>query len=177
MNTQTTNAVTLHTSAGCTMEGVSRSQTGAVTSANCDVNAAGQGANVGCGVSSGNSNTYGTGLNNNKGGIYVTRWTVNEGIQVWFFPRNSIPGDISSNSPNPSTWGTPLASFPFQSACPSSKFKELRIVLNLTFCGDWAGSVYGSSGCPSNCVDYVKNTPSAFNEAYWKINSLKVYQQ
>lgn len=158
------------------MQGVSRSQTGFVTSPNCDVNAPGQGANVGCGVSSRDTNSYGTGFNNNNGGIYATKW-MSDGIKVWFFPRQSIPADINANTPNPESWGTPIASFPFQASCPSNKFRELRIVLNLTFCGDWAGSVYGSSGCPSNCVDYVKNNPSAFNEAYWKINSLRIYQQ
>lgn len=157
------------------MEGVSRTQTGTVTSPNCDVQAPGQGANVGCGVSSSDTKSYGTGFNQHKGGIYATQWT-EEGIKVWFFSRESIPGDIHSNNPNPDSWGVPMASFPFGGNCGSTKFKDLRIVMNLTFCGDWAGSVYGQSGCPSNCVDYVMNTPSAFNEAYWKINSLRIYQ-
>ncbi|KAI8082170.1 concanavalin A-like lectin/glucanase domain-containing protein [Thamnidium elegans] len=175
VNEQTTNSVALHTSSGCTMEGVPRPQLGNVKTPNCDVNAPGQGANEGCAVSSGDTRTYGRGFNENKGGVYATRWTEGQGIQVWFFTRSSIPGDITSNNPNPDTWGLPVAAFPFQS-CPANKFKDLKIVLNLTFCGDWAGGVYGNSGCPSTCVDFVKNTPSAFGEAHWKINSLKVFQ-
>ena len=44
--------------------------------------------------------------------------------------------------------------------------------------GDWAGAVFSQdSSCSSkgSCQDYVQNTPSAFKEAYWTINSLKVY--
>ncbi|KAF1807200.1 glycoside hydrolase family 16 protein [Mucor lusitanicus] len=175
VNKQAQNQATLHTSSGCTMEGVSRSQTSTVLTSNCDVNAAGQGANVGCGVMSPSSQTYGAGFNSNKGGVYATQW-LNDGIYIWFFPRSSIPSDIKSNAPNPNNWGTPMAAFPFVSGkCTPDKFANLQIVINLTFCGDWAGSVYSSSGCPSDCNTYVGQTPSAFTEAYWRINSLKVY--
>ncbi|KAI8069803.1 concanavalin A-like lectin/glucanase domain-containing protein [Gilbertella persicaria] len=176
VHNQAHNQVTLHTSAGCTMEGVSRSQTGKVLTPNCDVNAGGQAANAGCGVEAPNTNTYGAGLNNIRGGVYATLWT-NQGIRTWFFPRGSIPSDITKEAPNPDAWGKPIANFPFGSNCPSSKFKNHNVIFDLTFCGDWAGSVYGNSGCPSTCVDYVQNNPSAFSQAYWKINSLKIFQQ
>lgn len=159
------------------MAGISRSQTGVTQTSNCDVNAAGQGSNVGCGVLSSNPQTYGPGFNNIGGGVYATSFT-NTGINVWFFPRSSIPSDIKSNTPNPSSWGTPMANFPFSaSTCTTDYFKNLQIVINLTFCGDWAGSVYSSSGCPSTCNSYVQNNPGSFKEAYWRINSLKVYSQ
>lgn len=45
--------------------------------------------------------------------------------------------------------------------------------------GDWAGQVWSQdSTCSSKaatCQDYVQNNPSAFSQAYWTINSLKVY--
>ncbi|CEG68432.1 hypothetical protein CU097_005279 [Rhizopus azygosporus] len=177
VNKATLNQVTLHTKQGCSFAGVSRTQTGKTLTDNCDVNAAGQPSNAGCGVQATNANTYGDGLNNIKGGVYATRMTASQGIQVWFFPRNNIPSDISSGNPNPSAWPTPLASFPFQSGhCTIDYFNNLQIVFDLTFCGDWAGSVYGSSGCPSNCNDYVKNNPGAFSNAYWSVNYVKVYQ-
>ncbi|KAG0287666.1 hypothetical protein BGZ98_004561 [Dissophora globulifera] len=176
VNNQAQNQVTLHTSSGCTMEGVSRWQSASVLTPNCDVNAPGQGANVGCGVLAPNANSYGTGFNNNKGGVYATQWTTSSGIQVWFWPRSQVPGDISSGNPDPRNWGQPLATFPFQSGkCSANKFSNLQFVINLTFCGDWAGSVYASSGCPSSCNAYVGQNPSAFNEAYWRINYLKTY--
>jgi len=48
--------------------------------------------------------------------------------------------------------GTPVADFPNTSCNIPTYFQENNIIINLTFCGDWAGSVYGQSGCPSNCV-------------------------
>jgi hypothetical protein len=60
--------------------------------------------------------------------------------------------------------------------------------------GDWAGSVYGASGCPGDCVgtcasgesldtsltlenaDYVNNNPGAFASAYFEILSVRVYE-
>ncbi|KAG1449441.1 hypothetical protein G6F56_008641 [Rhizopus delemar] len=177
VNKATVNQVTLHTKAGCTMAGVSRTQTGKTLTNNCDVNASGQASNAGCGVEAPNTNSYGTGLNSIKGGVYATRMTASQGIQVWFFPRGSIPSDVSNGSPNPPTWPAPMATFPFQSgSCSINYFSQLQIVFDLTFCGDWAGNVYGSSGCPSNCNDYVANNPSAFTNAYWSINYVKVYQ-
>jgi len=56
-----------------------------------------------------------------------------------------------------------------------------NIVFDTTFCGDWAGSVWSSdatcSALASTCQDYVANNPGDFVDAYWLINSLKVYQQ
>ena len=63
--------------------------------------------------------------------------------------------------------GTPAAYFPDTFCNIDSRFQEHNIIINLTFCeqlvtelraaltllkgGDWAGSVYGASGCPSTC--------------------------
>ena len=49
--------------------------------------------------------------------------------------------------------------------------------LNYSSGGDWAGQsgVYSSSGCPSDCNDYVDNNPGAFNNAYWNIAGVRVY--
>ncbi|KAF5344996.1 hypothetical protein D9756_011303 [Leucocoprinus leucothites] len=55
-------------------------------------------------------------------------------------------------------------------------FSNHNIIINLTFCGDWAGAVYGQSGCPSTCVDFVNNNPSAFSGAYFDFASIRVYQ-
>lgn len=99
-------------------------------------------------------------------------------ITVWFFPRGSIPSDISSASPNPAGWAKPLAQF--QGGCNIPQyFNSQQIVFDLTFCGQWAGAVWGSSSCSSlasTCNAYVQNNPSAFKSAYWSVNSLRVYQ-
>jgi hypothetical protein len=47
--------------------------------------------------------------------------------------------------------------------------------------GDWAGQVFHhDSTCAataSSCEDYVKYNPQAFADAYWTINSLRVYSE
>src|SRR6202035_2130769 len=40
------------------------------------------------------------------------------------------------------------------------------------FCGDWAGAVYASQGCPGTCTDRVAWYPSSFNQAYFGVKSL-----
>jgi len=175
VNTQTTNTMTLHTSDGCTMSGVSRPMTGSVNSANCYVNAPGQASNQGCGVQDDSTKSYGDGFNNNGGGIYAVEWTTSA-IKIWFFPRGKIPSNVYATHPDPSGWTTPDSVFPLGSNCPSSHFNNHNIVLDLTFCGDWAGAVF-SQNCPNkgSCNDYVQNNPSAFLDAFWSINSFKVY--
>lgn len=41
------------------------------------------------------------------------KWT-SEKIDIYFFPRNAIPEDITAGTPDPSTWGTPTANFDSQ---------------------------------------------------------------
>jgi hypothetical protein len=109
-------------------------------------------------------------------GVYAMEWTSSY-IRTWFFPRNGIPADITAGVPNPSNWASPYANF--QGDCDiDSNFKNHQIVLDVTFCGDWAGGVWGN-GCAastktSSCAAYVGNNPSAFINMYWSINSIKV---
>jgi len=178
---QATVATTLHTSNGCDMSSESSSlftghwgaAPGNKPATNCFVNAPGQYNNQGCGIT-GAANSYGAGFNNMGGGVFVTEWT-NNFIRVFFFPRNNIPGDI--NNPNPDGWGKPYAYFTLGGNCAASHFKDMTGVINLTFCGDWAGATFGAD-CPGlgNCGDYVKNNPQAFKEAYWMINYVAIYK-
>ncbi|KAL2002626.1 hypothetical protein VTN02DRAFT_6388 [Thermoascus thermophilus] len=175
VNQQTTNAMTLHTSDGCTVN--NSGFTGTLSTSNCYVDAPGQSNNAGCGIQSTSSQSYGNGFNSIGGGVYATEWT-SEAISIWFFPRGSIPGDISAGNPDPAGWGTPTAKF--QGNCDiDSHFGPQQIIIDTSFCGDWAGNVWSSSNCrslASDCNSYVANNPSAFREAYWAVNSLKVYQ-
>ncbi|KAI0314134.1 hypothetical protein OF83DRAFT_1138228 [Amylostereum chailletii] len=154
----------------------SRAQTGTTTQNNCDTNVDG---NAGCGVHSTGANSYGPAFNSNGGGWYAMERT-NTFIKVWFWPRNSgsVPSDVSggASSINTDNWGTPMAYFPNTSCNIDSHFNAANIIINLTFCGDWAGTVYSTSGCPSTCTDYVSNNPSAFTNAYFELASARVYQ-
>ncbi|KAJ7148542.1 glycoside hydrolase family 16 protein [Mycena crocata] len=169
------NQVTLHTSPGCTMP-ASRTQTGTSLQLDCDTNVAG---NTGCGVNVGQATSYGPTFNANGGGWYAVERT-NTFINVWFWTRNAanVPADVRAGSAtvNTSNWGTPVANFPNTSCNFPQFFDANNIIINLTFCGDWAGQVYGQSGCPSTCNNYVDNNPTAFTNAYFEFNSLNVYK-
>ncbi|PSK42536.1 hypothetical protein B9Z65_4450 [Elsinoe australis] len=176
VHNQAHNAMTLHTSNGCSIN-PNNVMTGSIVTNNCYVNAPGQWDNAGCGTTTPQTNTYGRGLNKIQGGVYAMAWQ-KENIRVWFFPRGAIPADITSGSPKPAGWGRPLALFSGSCNIPQF-FKDNQIVFDTTFCGDWAGNVWADSGCKSDkyptCESYVQNNPAAFKNAFWQINSLKVY--
>jgi Glycosyl hydrolases family 16 len=177
VNSQTTNSFAGHTNAGCSITNTG-AFSGTMNTPNCDVNAPGQGTNVGCAIGTGNTQSYGQGFNTVGGGVYATEWT-SEAISVWFFPRSAIPSDLNSGTPNPDNWGIPTAQF--TGGCNIDQhFKNQQIVFDITFCGQWAGQVWGQDATcapkAATCQDYVQNTPSAFTDTYWSINSLKVYQ-
>ncbi|KAI5465852.1 glycoside hydrolase family 16 protein [Mariannaea sp. PMI_226] len=166
VNAQTTNLITMHTSEGCTL-----------VDKDCN---AGDGHN-GCGVGTSDNQNYGDGFNDVGGGVYAVEWT-SKAITVWFFQRSAIPADISNGNPDPSSWGQPTANFEGGSGCNlDDHFVQNSMIFDTTFCGDWAGKVFSGDGeCSSlgsSCEDYVANNPEAFVEAYWLINSIKVYQQ
>lgn len=139
----TGNQMTLHTEAGCTMQGHRREMTGEALQANCDAEV---NSNSGCGVRGENS-SYGEALNEDGGGITAVEWR-SAGIRVWQFPRDDIPGDIRNNTPDPSTWGSASADFPNTGCNIDKYFRNQSIIINISLCGDWAGgSAYTESGC------------------------------
>ncbi|KAI0757414.1 concanavalin A-like lectin/glucanase domain-containing protein [Daedaleopsis nitida] len=189
VNDYTNNQVTLHTNPGCSLSssdpgvlGISGTLTGTT---DCSVSAV---SNEGCGIRASQSNSYGAPFNSNGGGVYATQWD-NDGIKSWFFPRNSVPADITSGKPLPSGWGTPVASFPASTCNPSNFFNNHVAIFDTTFCGDWGGAVWTAAGVPgqdqscaqrtgaATCEDYVRNNGGAFTEAYWEVKSVKIYQQ
>ena len=163
VNTQTINRMTMHTSGGCTL-----------VNKNCQ-------GNLGCAADGGGTTSFGTGFNRAGGGVFAMEWTSNS-INIWHFARHHAPSDFNGAHPNPRNWGNPTASFVGGSGCNiDSHFMNNNIVFDTTFCGDWAGNVWSQDSTCSHlaptCQQYVQNNPRAFQEAYWKINSLKVYQQ
>ncbi|KAI9662086.1 MAG: hypothetical protein M1829_006225 [Trizodia sp. TS-e1964] len=175
INENSQNAMTLHTSNGCSVNPGPFS--GTLKSKNCYNYAPGQGVNEGCQIQDQRTNSYGSGFNAIGGGVYATEWT-SDSIKIWFFPRGNIPADIPAGHPNPSTWGSPVSSF--GGACTIDQhFKNQQIVFDTTFCGDWAGNTWAQSSCgkkAASCSEFVAQNPAAFKEAFWSINSVKVYQ-
>lgn len=95
--------------------------------------------------------------------------------EMWFFARADIPDNIYANNPCPDSWGLPAAYFSADRV-PASMFKKLQMIINTTICGDWAGNVLpdNSQGCSQTCSAYVQD-PSNFDEAYWAINGIYIY--
>jgi hypothetical protein len=157
----TYNQVTLHTSPSCSPNVGPGGETGyRVVNSDCG---AGGGYN-GCGVSSNNPTSYGTAFNANGGGVYASLWT-SSGIKVWYFPSRDVPGNIRNGNPDPNTWGTPMANFGGGGCDFDARFRDMNIVFDITFCGDWAGSVWGSTTCSQinpSCNAYVASQPQSF---------------
>ncbi|TCD68804.1 hypothetical protein EIP91_009671 [Steccherinum ochraceum] len=169
------NQSTLHTNANCNMP-ASRTQNGVATSNVCDVVASN---NVGCSVQSTAPNSFGTSFNANGGGYYAME-RMNKLVNVWFWPRNgAVPNDLKSGAKTVDTgkWGTPNAYFPDTSCDLDAHFGSNNIIIDLTFCGDWAGlpAIFNGAGCPGDCATYVNDNPGAFSNAYWWINAVRVY--
>ncbi|KAL8724167.1 MAG: hypothetical protein Q9166_008106, partial [cf. Caloplaca sp. 2 TL-2023] len=158
VNLQSTNKMTLHSSPGCSINGL-----------DCQ-------GSQGCSVDSG---PYGDRINSAGGATYALEWT-SDGMSIWGWSGGGAPSDALSDAPDPSGWGTPTGSFPSGSGCNvDTFFKNQQIVFDTTFCGVWAGDIWPTdpvcSGLAATCQEYVQNTPEAFADAYWTINSLKVY--
>ena len=156
---------------GCTIANAGFS--GTLRTSNCDVNAAGQGQNEGCTIISQDTNSYGPVFNANGSGVFATEFS-DVAIRMWFWPRSHVPLDIMAGIPEPRNWGIPVSSF--GGGCDIKRFfAPQQIVLNLNFCGDWAG-YFWKGACAEKamtCRDYVANNPEAFREAYWSIYSLR----
>ncbi|KAI0398313.1 glycoside hydrolase family 16 protein [Xylariaceae sp. FL0594] len=166
------NQMTLHTTKGCSVGGARRKMTGSSLQGNCYN---GTNNNAGCGVSGASKDSYGQGFNGKGGGVMAMEWR-DQGIRMWQFGRDAIPGDITAKQPDPSTWGEADADFPNTNCDISSHFRNQSIIVNIDLCGQYAGAVYAQSGCPSNCTDHVANNPSAFTNAFWEFGAFQVYK-
>ncbi|KAK1636660.1 tat pathway signal sequence [Colletotrichum phormii] len=176
VNTQESNSVTLHAGPGCSITNDGTISSTTLNDKDCNSGS----ASTGCGQSTSSNQNYGDGFNAIGGGVYAVDFN-SQAISVWFFPRSAIPGDVTSGNPVPSSWGQPLAKFNGGSGCDiSSHFKQQNLVFNTALCGDWAGKVWEQNAeCTAlapQCSDYVAANPQAFTEAFWLINSVKVYQ-
>ncbi|TFK36778.1 endo-1,3(4)-beta-glucanase [Crucibulum laeve] len=184
----TNNQATIHTNVGCTIASTNKDTlaiSGSVIGGtDCAALTTG---NQGCGIRASTSNSFGAGFNSNGGGVYAMKWD-SSGIAVYFFPRGSVPADITNQVPQPDTWGAAQARWPAASCDPFKFFNSHHAIFDTTLCGDWAGGVWTSSGIPgqdqscaqrtgfSTCEAFVRASGSSFNEAYWEVKSVEIYQ-
>ncbi|KZT06218.1 glycoside hydrolase family 16 protein [Laetiporus sulphureus 93-53] len=188
VNDYTNDQVTLHTNTGCSLPTNNTAQldiTGTLVSGtDCSVSGTGD---SGCGVRATQTDSFGAPFNAVGGGVYAMNWD-DAGITVHFFNRSAIPADITTGAPQPTSWGTPIANFPSSSCNSTEFFYDHSAIFDTTLCGDWAGDGWNSTGAPgqeqscaqrtglATCEEFVANNGAAFEEAYWEIKSVKIYQ-
>lgn len=206
MNNNVQNQYTVHSAPGCQIDTSSTAPEGfkvnalssSVSHPSCGSS---KGSNNGCAFIDDSKASYGAPFNKAGGGTYAMEWT-SSGIKIWSFPRGQEPADLEGN-PNPSGWAGKFLKAAWSSHSCDTKtfFKQHAVTFNTDLCGDWAGSAYRELSSPppcdlpaivgtdtdmsfslvclaggkSKCLEYVK-TGSHFTEAYWAINSVRVYQ-
>ncbi|KIJ68402.1 glycoside hydrolase family 16 protein [Hydnomerulius pinastri MD-312] len=170
------NQVTWHTAPGCQLTPTS-DFTGTIVQTNGVDNLECNGLinyNSGCGVTEWSHASYGPYFDSQGGGVFAMKWDANS-IAVWSFYRAAIPQDIIQGLPNPANWPKPVAELLPTSCNITEYFANHSVVFDITFCGDWAGNSYATSGCPGTCPEVLMD-PTNFVNATWIINSLKVYK-
>ncbi|KAH0597312.1 hypothetical protein MHUMG1_04689 [Metarhizium humberi] len=178
-NDQHNNLMSAHTGPGCTIsKSLGGKFSGVQRETDCNVG----NNNVGCGYSSpaGDASAYGDGFNAANGGVYAMEWD-NEFIKIWHFARSEIPKDITNKTPDTKGWGVPDAVFGGGDCNVDNFFKDMSLVININFCGDWGNAIWGKSdGCgkyAATCNEYVANNPKAFANAYWDVRYIEAYQK
>jgi len=172
------NQVTWHTGPNCTLTPTANFTGSLVLSGSgqpnldCDGSLPG---NAGCGITEWSRASYGPTFDAQGGGVFAMKWD-DTGISVWSFYRAAVPQDIQIGQPAPSTWNEPVAMLAPDSCDPITNFVNHSIIFDITFCGDWAGNSYATSGCPGTCPDRLMD-PTNFVNASWSINWMKVYKR
>ncbi|OBT68303.1 hypothetical protein VE03_02276 [Pseudogymnoascus sp. 23342-1-I1] len=182
------NAVTLHTGTqDCTIS--KAAQGGTLVTSHCSnyyADHVTQWENQGCSVqNTDSSNNYGDSFNSVGGGIYAVEWTGTT-IQIWNFPRLSADGiDALSAHPDPTKWRKATITTAGGSCDVKNLFKNHNLIIDTTFCGDYAGqdvfwqatSCYKSNPTKyASCASYVAANPSKYKDAYWLINGVKQHK-
>jgi hypothetical protein len=176
------NAMTLHTAPGCTVDNAT-SFASSLQSANCNTDSGATGCSIHARPTTTSLNhtfaSAGHAFNAQDGAVYVTEWTAT-GINIWAFARSAVPASLNAEHPSTTGFPTPLAKFEGKGCDFQKAFKDMALIINTNFCGDWAGRVWGSSGAQKatgveSCEEYVSQNPEEFKEAYWEIASVKVY--
>jgi len=189
VNAYTQNTASIHTDPGCSLPSNNSTVlgiTGTVTgSTDCS---AAQTSDQGCGILDQSSNvSFGAAFNNNGGGVYASKLD-DTGVSVHFWPAGQVPSDVLAGTPLPSSWGTPLASWPATDCDPSTFFYNHSAIFDTTLCGEWAGEVWNTTNVAgqtescaqltgySTCDAYVMAEGSGFSEAYWEVQSVQIFQ-
>lgn len=63
--------------------------------------------------------------------IIIVKWDTS-GVAIYFFPRGSIPDDITAETPLPDTWGRAQARWPAASCDPFKFFNNHHAIFDTT---------------------------------------------
>ena len=108
-------------------------------------------------------------------------------VQYIYEPMKTDRSPSPSNNRRPTKPTQPPHPFRYrtgeETSCPSSHFRNMRLVLNLSICGSVAGNRFWVD-CPTQaeqfptCNEYVKSRPKEVeDEFYWKIRGVYVYER
>lgn len=192
MNGQGSNTFSLHTKQGCTVPpNINSTQHGRTIQTDCAYQ-------PGCASVANDSKSFGAAFNQNHGGYFALLRDTQSGgmgIRAWYWGADEAPADVTAITAAPNTTappfvltndtalvkslGEPAANFGAASAiCPMDKlFGKHEIIFDITLCGYWAGPSFAqASGCPSmSCTDFVAQNASAFANARWEIDYVRIY--
>jgi len=130
------------------------------------------GANYGCAVKAPNG-SFGNSFNqNNSGSVFSMDWIpldddgYNFIIKFWFITDQNIINNSEygpfSNTPDTSRWNEPYGIYDNSNQKSKCKIQNLQLIINITLCGAWAGSLI------QNCEKIIFNQ-NALKDAYFKI--------
>ncbi|KAF2449155.1 glycoside hydrolase family 16 protein [Karstenula rhodostoma CBS 690.94] len=110
-----------------------------------------------------------------------------ERIRIWHFKKTEVPADLSSANPNPDAWTKAPTVHITPKSCDFHKaFNHFYIIINITFCGSWAGDDFSNTNyagqCKaktgtSDCKSWVAGHPTDFTNTYFEFNSIKLFQR
>lgn len=139
----------------------------------------------GCVVNDYGQPSFGDGFGQAGGGVFATQFDI-AGVFIWFWSRPDVPQELYQDWSLPldiSTWGLPVAAYPSDTCNMLEFFGPQQLVIDTTFCGDWAGvpAIYqatcNNTGSTNDC--YLDNVIGAgspkFDDAYWEIANIRLY--
>jgi len=166
--------ISLHTEQGCTIVNPTQTST-LVNSTDCYYQA---NSDSGCSIGVPDPDSYGAAFATAGGGVFATEFA-ETGISVWFFSRSKVPSSLQGNasSIDTSTFGIPVANFPTGGCSISQFFLPQNLIFDITLCGDFAGNLPTFlQTCSGICYnDYVLGSPSNYDNAYFEVQSVRVF--
>ncbi|KAF9741126.1 hypothetical protein PMIN02_011262 [Paraphaeosphaeria minitans] len=110
-----------------------------------------------------------------------------ERIRIWHFKKNEVPADLNSANPSPDAWTKAPTVHITPKSCDFHKaFQRFHIIINITFCGSWAGDDFNNTNyagqcakqtATNDCKSWVASHPSDFTNTYFEFNSIKLFQR